>query len=212
MLLNACWAELYGTRHLGAIKSSVWALTVVGSALGELTVDMRAIVSGVAVGPEPGCFARTDRARRSAPRQLTHHARLHLSAQGDAPSYLRGRGAVYAMMVVLKQGGLGSGGFNFDAKVRRGSTDTVDLFYAHVGAIDTFAKALLIADKIEADGLLNAAIEERYASFKSGIGADIMSGNADLASLESWILANGEPTLKSGRQELLEGIVNRYLF
>lgn len=122
------------------------------------------------------------------------------------------RSAVYAMMIVLKQGGIGSGGFNFDAKVRRGSTDTVDLFYAHIGAIDTFAKALLVADKIEADGLLDAAIAERYASFKSGIGAEIMSGAAGLEECESWILANGEPTLKSGRQELLEGIVNRYLF
>ena len=105
--------------------------------------------------------------------------------------------------------GLGSGGFNFDAKVRRGSTDTVDLFYAHVGAIDTFAKALLIADQIGTDGLIEEALAERYSSFKSGIGADIMAGNVGLADLENWVVANGEPTLKSGRQELLESVINR---
>ncbi len=119
--------------------------------------------------------------------------------------------AVYAMLVVLKQGGLGSGGLNFDAKVRRGSVDEADLFYAHVGAMDTFARGLLIAQKLIDDKVLDGFVAERYASFNSGIGAQIMSGKATLEDAEKWILQNGEPKLKSGRQEYLENLINDYL-
>ena len=120
--------------------------------------------------------------------------------------------AVNAMIVVLKQGGLGSGGFNFDAKPRRGSVETLDLFYAHIGAMDCFAKGLLIAQNIIDDKVLDNFIADRYASYNSGIGADIMSGNADFEALEKYTLENGEPTPASGRQEYLENILNQYIF
>ncbi|HEX2970872.1 MAG TPA: xylose isomerase, partial [Tepidisphaeraceae bacterium] len=91
--------------------------------------------------------------------------------------------AIYAMMVVLKQGGIGSGGLNFDAKVRRGSTDLVDLFYAHIGAMDTFARGLIIADKIIADKAVDNFIAQRYASYNSGIGKSIMGGKTSFEEL-----------------------------
>ena len=119
--------------------------------------------------------------------------------------------AVKAMMVVLKSGGFTCGGLNFDAKVRRGSTDNIDLFYAHIGAMDTFAKALIIADNIVSDGTLDAYIKERYESFNSGFGADIMAGKSSFDALEKIVLENGEPTMKSGHQELLENILNQYI-
>ncbi len=119
--------------------------------------------------------------------------------------------AVYAMLVVLKQGGIGSGGLNFDAKPRRGSTDTVDLFYGHIGAMDTFARALLIADRIIKDGVIDGFIKNRYTSFGKGYGADIIKGKSSFDKLEKIILDKGEPELKSGRQEMLENIINQYI-
>ena len=116
-----------------------------------------------------------------------------------------------AMMVILKQGGLGSGGLNFDAKVRRSSIDPLDLFHAHIGGMDTFARGLLIAHKIIEDKVLDKFIEERYSSYKSGIGADMMSGKAGLEEMEKYILDNGMPVMSSGRQEMLENIINSYL-
>lgn len=117
-----------------------------------------------------------------------------------------------AMMVILNQNGLGSGGLNFDAKVRRSSSDPVDLFYAHIGGMDTFARGLMIAHKMIKDKALSSFIEERYSSFKSGIGADIMSGKVGLEEVEKWVLKAGNPVLKSGRQEMLENIINSYLY
>lgn len=119
--------------------------------------------------------------------------------------------AVYAMLVVLKQGGLGSGGLNFDAKPRRGSTDTVDLFHGHIGAMDIFARALLISDRIIKDGVIDGFINNRYASFDKGYGADIIKGQSSFDKLEKVILKKGEPELKSGRQEMLENIINQYI-
>lgn len=116
-----------------------------------------------------------------------------------------------AMMVVLNQNGLGSGGFNFDAKVRRSSNDPTDLFYAHIGGMDAFAKGLLIAHKIIEDKALSNFIKERYSSFNSGIGEKIMSGKAGLEDLEKHIIKEGMPILKSGRQEMLENILNSYI-
>ena len=109
-----------------------------------------------------------------------------------------------AMLVVLKQGGIGSGGLNFDAKPRRGAFDGVDLFYAHISGMDAFARGLLAAHQIIEDGILDGFIEDRYVSYGQGLGKEIMSGDADFESLEKWILENDEPTLKSGRQEMLE--------
>ena len=113
-------------------------------------------------------------------------------------------------LIVLAQGGLGKGGFNFDAKPRRGSLDPIDLFYAHISGMDAFARGLLAAQQIMDDGLLDNFIEERYASYSEGIGKQIMSGEATFESLEGLIMEKGEPSLKSGRQEMLESIFMSY--
>ena len=116
-----------------------------------------------------------------------------------------------AMIIILNQNGLGTGGLNFDAKVRRSSNDTVDLFHAHIGGMDTFAKALLIASKIIEDNVLSKFIDDRYSSFNSGIGADIMSGKVGFEDLRNWIVTQDKPVLTSGRQEMLENILNSYI-
>ncbi len=114
-----------------------------------------------------------------------------------------------AMMAVLDQeGGIGSGGFNFDAKCRRGSNDELDLFYAHIGGMDTFARGLLVADRLRREGELARIVEARYASWQSPLGRKILSGGADMDSLEKEVLAAGEPESASGRQELLEILLN----
>jgi xylose isomerase len=120
-------------------------------------------------------------------------------------------GTAFAMMIILKQNGLGKGGLNFDAKVRRSSVDPTDLFHAHIGGMDTFARGLLIAHQIIKEKVLDNIIEERYNSFKSGIGAQIMAGKSSLEDLEKWILREGAPAVRSGRQELLENILNSYV-
>jgi xylose isomerase len=117
----------------------------------------------------------------------------------------------YAMLIILKQNGLGTGGLNFDAKVRRSSIDPVDLFYAHIGGMDAFARGLIIANKLIEDKVFDNFIEERYSSFKSGIGADIMSGKVGLEEIEKWVLDQNEPVLQSGRQEMLENKINSYI-
>jgi len=116
-----------------------------------------------------------------------------------------------ALLVVLKQGGLAPGGFNFDAKIRRESVDPEDLFYAHVGSIDAFARALRNAAKIVEDGVLHKLVEERYHSYKDGIGARIAKGEISFAELEKFVLQHGEPQKKSGQQEKYELLINTYL-
>lgn len=116
-----------------------------------------------------------------------------------------------AMIIILKQNGLGSGGLNFDAKTRRSSIDTVDLFHAHIGGMDAFARGLLIADKIIEDGFLDQFINNRYSSYSEGIGKDILGGKITFEEAEKWILENGLPIPKSARQEMLENILNDYL-
>jgi len=115
-----------------------------------------------------------------------------------------------AMLIILNQKGLGTGGLNFDAKVRRSSNDPTDLFHAHIGGMDAFAKGLLIANKIIQDKVLSNFIEERYSSHKSGIGAQIMSGKVGLEEIEKWVLKEKKPVLQSARQEMLENILNSY--
>ncbi len=117
----------------------------------------------------------------------------------------------YAMLVILHQGGLGRGGLNFDAKVRRGSIDPTDLFYAHIGGMDAFARGLMIAHKIIEDKVLSSFIEGRYASYQSGIGAKMMSGKTGLEEVEQWVLREGNPVVQSGRQEMLENVINSYI-
>lgn len=117
----------------------------------------------------------------------------------------------YAMLVILGQGGIGSGGLNFDAKLRRGSTDLVDLFHAHIGGMDTFARGLIVASKIMEEGSLPNFITERYSSWSSDMAKKVSEGKASLSELERYTLDAGEPTLKSGRQEYLENIVNTFI-
>lgn len=116
------------------------------------------------------------------------------------------------MLSLLKYGGLGSGGVNFDAKVRRESFEPVDLFHAHIGGMDAFARGLRIAAAIRADGELDRLVRERYASWDSGVGAEIEAGKATFASLEKYMLAKGEivPN-RSGRQEMIEHLINRFV-
>jgi xylose isomerase len=116
------------------------------------------------------------------------------------------------MLAILKHGGLGSGGVNFDAKVRRESFEPIDLFHAHIGGMDAFARGLKIAAAIRKDGVLSDFVRQRYRSWDSGLGATIESGTASFASLEAYMLEKGEVAPnESGRQEMLENIVNRYL-
>lgn len=116
------------------------------------------------------------------------------------------------MLMILKHGGLGTGGVNFDAKVRRESFEPIDLFHAHVGGIDAFARGLKIAAAIRADGRLSDFVKQRYSSWDHGIGAEIESGKADFARLEAYMLEKGEATANtSGRQEMLENIINQFL-
>ncbi len=120
--------------------------------------------------------------------------------------------AVAVMRVLLAQGGLKHGGLNFDAKVRRGSFDTLDLFHAHIGGMDTFAQALRIAHRMKEDGVFEQFIADRYAGWRTGMGRKIMQGKTNLPALEKWAAQQGEPPKTSGRQELLENILNEYIF
>jgi len=115
-----------------------------------------------------------------------------------------------AMLVILKNGGFGGGGINFDAKRRRNSTDSDDLFHAHIGGMDCFAKALISAQKILDHGEFNRFRKDRYASFDSGEGKDFEEGKLSLEDLRNFALANGEPKTLSGKQEYLENLINRF--
>lgn len=118
--------------------------------------------------------------------------------------------ATLLLQVILKQGGLQPGGLNFDCKVRRESTDLRDMFISHIGAMDTFARGLKCAAKLLEDDVINKQIEERYSTYKSGIGAKIEAGRTSLEELEEYILQNGEPSRISGQQEHYENMLNFY--
>ena len=120
--------------------------------------------------------------------------------------------AVQAMMVVMRAGGLGNGGFNFDAKLRRESVDPEDLFVGHIGAMDSFARGLIIADRVERDGRIRQRLAARYASFDEGVGARFESGEHRLTDLRDFAAANGEVPRLSGKQELLENILGDLMF
>jgi len=118
----------------------------------------------------------------------------------------------YTMLSVLKYGGFKTGGVNFDAKVRRESFEPVDLFYAHIGGMDAFARGLKIAAAIQRDGRLAEFVKNRYASWDSGIGAKIESGKASLKEIEAYILKQGDVSPNvSGRQEFLENLINEFI-
>ncbi len=116
------------------------------------------------------------------------------------------------MLAIMEQGGLEPGGLNFDAKVRRDSFEPIDLFHAHVGAMDAFAVGLKLAAKIRADKSLAEFVRMRYASWDQGIGQKIETGSAKFEDLETYMLAKGEvaPNV-SGRQEMLENLFNRFI-
>ena len=116
------------------------------------------------------------------------------------------------MYSILKYGGLAPGGINFDAKVRRESFEPADLFHAHIGGMDAFARGLKIAAALRADGAIQKLVEERYASWSSDLGKQIEAGSESFASLEKLMLAKGDAAAcTSGRQELFENVINRYL-
>ncbi|CAD2246093.1 xylose isomerase [Xanthomonas arboricola] len=117
---------------------------------------------------------------------------------------------VGAMLVVLRQGGLAPGGLNFDAKVRRESSDPQDLFLAHIGGMDAFARGLEVANALLTSSPLEQWRAERYASFDSGAGADFANGSSTLVDLAKYAAGN-EPRQLSGRQEAYENLINQYL-
>jgi xylose isomerase len=118
---------------------------------------------------------------------------------------------VHGMMNVLEAGGLGSGGLNFDAKLRRESTDIEDLFIAHIGGMDAFARGLLIADRVLADSRYRQLRAQRYASFDQGDGKRFENGELSLLDLRAIAGEAGEPQQISGKQELIENIINDHL-
>ena len=115
------------------------------------------------------------------------------------------------MLVILEGGGFKGGGINFDAKIRRNSTDPADLFYAHIGGMDAFARALIVADAVLTKSDYRRFREERYSSFDSGNGKTFEQGGLSLEDLRQLAIDGGEPEVRSGRQEYLENIINRYI-
>ncbi|PDO10457.1 MAG: xylose isomerase [Candidatus Reconcilbacillus cellulovorans] len=120
-------------------------------------------------------------------------------------------GTTLAMYEILQNGGLGRGGVNFDAKVRRASFEPEDLVIAHIAGMDSFARGLKVAAKLIEDRVFEKAIEERYASFREGIGLEIVSGRANFHTLEQYALQNRPIENRSGRQEWLRAKLNQYL-
>ncbi len=116
-----------------------------------------------------------------------------------------------AMLVILEAGGFKGGGINFDAKIRRNSTDPADLFYAHIGGMDAFARALITADNILNKSDYKKLRKERYASFDIGKGKEFEEGKLALEDLRNYAIESGEPEMRSGRQEYYENILNRFI-
>jgi xylose isomerase len=115
------------------------------------------------------------------------------------------------MLVILAAGGFETGGVNFDAKTRRNSTDLEDIFLAHIGGMDAFARGLLVAQKVLEQSDYKKLRRERYASFDSGIGADFEAGKLQMEDLRDYALEAGEPGQTSGKQELFENIINQFI-
>ncbi|ACU03817.1 MULTISPECIES: xylose isomerase [Pedobacter] len=116
-----------------------------------------------------------------------------------------------SMLIILEAGGLQGGGINFDAKIRRNSTDPADLFHAHIGGMDIFARALITADRILQHSEYKKIRAERYASYDSGKGKAFEEGSLSLEDLRDYAVAQGEPQTISGKQEFLENLINRYI-
>lgn len=121
--------------------------------------------------------------------------------------------AAMCMVEVLRAGGFTKGGLNFDAKLRRGSFEMIDLLHGYIAGMDAFALGLRIADKIITDGRIDDFVAKRYVSYQTGIGADIVSGKATISDLEQYALSIGDVTTNtSGKQEYLENIINAVMF
>lgn len=116
-----------------------------------------------------------------------------------------------AMLVIIQAGGFQGGGVNFDAKIRRNSTDLEDIFIAHISGMDNFARSFLAADKILEKSKYSEIRTNRYASFDSGKGKDFEDGNLSLTDLATYAQGLGEVGRESGKQEYLESIINQYL-
>jgi xylose isomerase len=119
---------------------------------------------------------------------------------------------VQAMLIVLEDGGFKTGGLNFDAKLRRESTDLEDMFIAHIGGMDSYARGLLIAHEILENSSLVDSRRERYASFDSGQGQAFAKGLLSLSDLREYAAKQGEPRKQSGRQEWVENVMNDFIF
>jgi xylose isomerase len=118
---------------------------------------------------------------------------------------------VESMLIILEAGGFAGGGINFDAKTRRNSTDLEDIFLAHIGSMDAFARAMIIADDILQNSAYKKMKKDRYASFDQGIGKEFEEGKLTLENLREFAIANGEPKQMSGKQEMLENLINNYI-
>ncbi|MDX1953983.1 MAG: xylose isomerase [Chitinophagaceae bacterium] len=118
---------------------------------------------------------------------------------------------VEAMLIIIEAGGFQGGGINFDAKIRRNSTDPEDLFHAHIGGMDSFARALITADKILQASDYKKLRADRYASYDSGKGLEFEQGKLNLEDLMSLAIEKGEPETRSGKQEYIENLINRYI-
>lgn len=119
--------------------------------------------------------------------------------------------AIETMIILLDNGGIAPGGFNFDAKIRRNSTDLEDLFHAHIGGMDTFARGLIIADNILENSNFRELREGRYTSFNSGDGKKFENGEISIEDLRNLAAKTGEPAVTSGKQEQLENLFNQYI-
>jgi len=118
---------------------------------------------------------------------------------------------VESMLIIVEAGGFQGGGINFDAKRRRNSTDPIDLFHAHIGGIDTFARALITADAVLQKSEYKKIRTNRYASFDTGKGKEFEQGKLSLEDLKAYAIEKGEPATTSGQQEHLENIINRHI-
>jgi len=115
------------------------------------------------------------------------------------------------MLVILQSGGFKTGGINFDAKTRRNSTDLEDIFIAHIAAMDTFARAAIIADRILKESDFLKLRKDRYATFDAGKGREFEDGKLSLDDLRAIALSEGEPKTTSGKQEMYEQLINMYI-
>lgn len=120
--------------------------------------------------------------------------------------------ATLCMYEILKNGGIAPGGLNFDSKVRRGSFEYDDIFLSYIAGMDTFAKGLLVANDLLTDGVLENFVADRYSSYTSGIGKSIVEGTTSFEELAAYALKNDHVVNKSGRQEMLEDVLNRYIY